>query len=70
MVLTISNPYRKPLKFNMGVMRLDQERLLKTSSCPIGPGMKAFESWPYPIFQVVLGRGRLLREDDASTCTD
>ena len=70
MLLTVMNPFPKNLKFNMGLMLLDQERLVKTSSCPIGPGLKSFEHWPYPIFQVVLARGHLLAEDSKLACVD
>lgn len=70
MMLTVSNPFKQALKFNMGIMPLDQTRLVKTSSCPIVAGGKAFETWPYPIFQVALGKGRLLPEDSKVACDD
>jgi len=70
MMLTVKNPYHQPLKFSMGIMPLEQGTLYKTSSCAIGPGIFAFETWPYPIFQVVLGRGQLLADDSKLICTE
>jgi hypothetical protein len=70
MMLSVSNPFPKPLKFHMGIMPLDHDRLLKTSSCPVVPGGHGFESWPYPIFQVALGDGHLLAADAEMACTD
>ena len=68
MILTVRNPFPKPLKFNMAMMRLASERLEKTSSCPVGPGRALFESWPYPIFQLLLANARLLEPGDKSDC--
>ncbi|WP_255992193.1 hypothetical protein [Chitinolyticbacter albus] len=70
MMLTVSNPFPKLLKFNMGIMPLDKEELYKTSSCPVIPGGQAVEMWPYPIFQVVLSNGRLLQESDTVACVE
>jgi hypothetical protein len=70
MVLTVNNPFDKALKFNMGIMPLDGEKLYKTSSCPVVAGGAAFEMWPYPIFQVALGNGRLLEKSDRATCAE
>lgn len=60
MLLQLTNPYNWPLKFDMGMMPLDGERLLKTSSCPVMAGGSSFETWPQPIFQVVLAKPRFL----------
>ena len=60
MLLTVTNPFKRPLKFDMGIMPLERPSLFKTSSCPIVPGGTSFESWPEPIFQVVLGNARFV----------
>jgi hypothetical protein len=60
MMLTVNNPFKRMLKFDMGMMPLDKEDLFKTSSCPVMAAGSGFESWPYPIFQIVLGNGRLI----------
>ncbi|RYG35993.1 MAG: hypothetical protein EON93_05745 [Burkholderiales bacterium] len=69
MLLTVDNPFPKALKFRMGIMPLDKESLYATSSCPIEAGLKNFESWPYPIFQVVLTAGHF-PEGDATGCVE
>ncbi len=60
MMLSVSNPFPAILKFNMGIMPLESDRLLKTSSCPVLK--RSFEMWPYPVFQVVLGGGHVVYE--------
>jgi hypothetical protein len=50
------------------MMRLSSERLEKTSSCPVVPGGALFETWPYPIFQVLLANARLLEPGDKYDC--
>lgn len=70
MMLMVSNPFDKVLKFSMGMMPLGEEGLFKTSSCPIIAHGSIFEMWPYPIFQIVLGDGRILEDDDDRACTE
>lgn len=70
MMLTVSNPFSRMLKFDMGIMPLEKDDLYKTSSCPVVPGGGLFEMWPYPIFQVALGNGRLLEESDTVACVE
>jgi hypothetical protein len=63
MMLSTTNPFPEALKFNMGIMPLESDRLLKTSSCPVLKG--SFETWPYPIFQVVLGGGHVVAAENS-----
>jgi hypothetical protein len=70
MMLVVTNPFAKTLKFNMGMMGLGSDRLLKTSSCPIVPGGKIYEMWPYPLFQIVLSNARLLEPDANPGCVN
>jgi hypothetical protein len=70
MMLTTNNPFRQWLKFSMSIMPLDRAELLKTSSCPIGPGISTFEMWPAPIFQVILSRGHLFGADGEMACAN
>jgi hypothetical protein len=70
MMLSLANPFPKPLKFDMGMMPLDTDGLYKTSSCPVIAGGGAFEMWPYPIFQLVLGNARLLDAKAPMACTE
>lgn len=68
MLLSLQNPFRRHLKFHMAFMPLDQDRMFKTSSCPVVPGGSAFEHWPFPIFQLLLFQPRLLEQDAAGVC--
>ena len=65
MVLTTTSPFPQPIKFDMGIMSLDSDDLVKTSSCPIVKG--SYEMWPYPLFLVFLGNPHLVAED-ATRC--
>jgi hypothetical protein len=62
MLLTTHNPFDRLLKFNMGVLPLESERVMKTSSCPVMAGKMSMEMWPYPIFEVVLSKARFVDE--------
>jgi hypothetical protein len=63
MILIVTNPLARSLKYHAGMMLPTSDKLLKTSSCPVlGGGRKAFESWPNAIFQLVLFDFQLLDE--------
>jgi len=68
MLLTVKNPFSKAIRYNMGMMPLDRERLLKTSSCPVRAGLSVFENWPFPIFQIVVANIHFQKEDDDGSC--
>jgi hypothetical protein len=70
MLLKVTNPFSQSLKFNMGMMPLDSDKLLKTSSCPVMAGGSSFESWPEPVFQVVLGNARFIDADKGQVACD
>lgn len=61
MMLTTTNPFDETLKFDMGITPIESDDLYKTSSCPVLKG--SYETWPYPIFQVLLGNGRVVPKD-------
>lgn len=66
MLLELHNPFDDVfLKFDMGIMPLDGNDLRRTSSCPVAK--TSLESWPYPIFQVVLANGRAPPKADTAT---
>lgn len=46
MMLSVKNPFDRPIKFSMGIMPLDKDTLFKTSSCPVIAGGNSFEMWP------------------------
>lgn len=70
MMLVTRNPFDKPLRIRMGMMPMGHDGLVRTSSCPVRPGMGAYEMWPYPIFQIYLGDMRLLEEGENMSCVE
>jgi hypothetical protein len=70
MLLTITNPFKRMLKFSMGIMPLDKPNLLQTSSCPVVGGGSSFESWPEPIFQVILAKAHFVETKGNETTCD
>lgn len=68
MLLTVENPFSKAIRYSMGIMPLDQERLLKTSSCPVIAKGSVFEIWPFPIFQIVVANIHFQKESDDGAC--
>lgn len=53
-VLKVKNPFSRAFRYHLGVMPLELEEVLKTSSCPVVAGGYGYESWPYPVFQAVI----------------
>ena len=70
MMLTTKNPFKQHLRIRMGIMPLELDRLVRTSSCPVIAGGASFEMWPYPIFQVFLGEPRLMAADEPMACIE
>lgn len=59
-LLVVNSTLKHIIKFDLGMMLPDGERLLKTSSCPVLGGKSLYEHWPHPIFQIVAARFRVL----------
>lgn len=70
MMLSTSNPFDKDLRIRMGMMLLDGEDLLRTSSCPVVAGGGGYELWPYPLFQVIFADMRLIEHTDTVLCAE
>lgn len=68
MMLTVSNPLPVAVRFRMGFMRPDSDRLLRTSSCPVLAGKKLFEHWPHAIYQLVLADAQVLADGEDVSC--
>ena len=68
MMLTVKNPFPRPLHYKMEMMPLDKENLYKTSSCPVVAGGSVYEHWPHPIFQIVVGGLYFLKEGEELLC--
>lgn len=54
MLLSVSNPFLKTLKYHLAAMATESSPLTKLASCPVRPGTESFETWPNPVFQLVL----------------
>jgi len=67
-LLEVTNPFKSDLKFSLGMMLPDGSSLRATSSCPVRAGLKLFEHWPYPIYQLVVVKARALKEGESRDC--
>jgi hypothetical protein len=54
MLLTIKSTFDVPIRYRAGMHPIEADRLLKTSTCPVRPGASVYESWPFPIDQLLL----------------
>jgi hypothetical protein len=54
MLLTVTNPFSKTLRYQAGILRAQQDRPEGTSVCPVGPGQQSFEHWPEPLARVLI----------------
>lgn len=67
MMLIVTNPFGSPVKYHAAMMLPSEDKLRKTSSCPVvADGGRALETWPHAILQLVLFDFRLL---DSNTKT-
>lgn len=71
MVLTIQNPFDRALKYHADIARLDQDKEMQTSTCPVMAKLLSSESWPEPIFSINLQGLHLVASDspEAGTCS-
>lgn len=67
-LLVVANGADRMLKFDLAVMAPDSDRLVKTPSCPVGPGKSLYEQFPQPVYQVVVTRIRVLPAGSPATC--
>lgn len=69
MMLSVTNPFKGYLRYEIGMMTLDSSNLKYTSSCPVMPGKISYEHWPFPIFQLAFANIHLIKiEGDSITC--
>ena len=67
-LLVVNSTFEPALKFDLGMMLPDNERIHKTSSCPVMGGKSLYEHWPHPIFQIVAARFRVLPPGSSLKC--
>jgi hypothetical protein len=60
MVLTAQSPFAGVLKYDLGMMVPDGGDVVGTSSCPLHAGVRAYEHWPHPVFQLFVAKLRFL----------
>ena len=68
MLLTVENHSKFDIKYNLAMMPLKEGRMLKTSSCPVSAGNMAFESWPFPIYQLLIPKIFRVNIEDKTKC--
>ena len=56
------------IKFDVGIMLPEDDKIRSTSSCPVLARKKTYERWPHPIFQIILARFRVLAPDSSMEC--
>jgi hypothetical protein len=65
-LLKVTNPFSKPLTYRALVHAPGANRFEYTSTCPVGPGLTNYESWPYPIVQLALTDFAFTNQQDAA----
>ena len=55
MMFRIKNPFDKPVVYKAAILLHNKEGIFDTSTVPIMPGAYSYESWPYPIPELLLG---------------
>jgi len=61
-VLRVKNPFTKNIIYDCLTQNSSEERLRKTSIIPVRAGLSNFESWPYPVVQVVVSNVRYVQK--------
>jgi len=67
MLLTLKNPFDVILKYHLDLVDFEGE-LHPTSSCPVLPGISAFETWPHAIPELIISEVHVIPESQAQTC--
>ncbi len=68
MMLEVTNPFSKPLRYNLFMMDTFKYNLYKTSSCPVSG--KIFEMWGDTIFQLLFENLRFVQEGESMSCVE
>ena len=68
MQLAVTHALPQNLKYSMGMMLPTGGQLFATPSCPVAPGVTTHETWPHPVFQLVIRDLRFLPEGAPLTC--
>jgi len=68
MQLAVTHALPQNLKYSMGMMLPSGGQIYATPSCPVPPGATAHETWPHPVFQLVIRDLRFLPEGASPNC--
>lgn len=68
MLLTVVNNSKYDIKYHLAMMPLKENKLIKTSSCPVSAGKMVFESWPFPIYQLLVPEIFIIEATDKIKC--
>ena len=64
MLLTVTHPFSKPMKYSAGIHRPGYEEFHQTSICPVPREGGSWEHWPEPLVQLLLYDFRFVDEND------
>lgn len=62
MMLKVSNPFDQALSYEAGMLLHDRDGVFGTSIIPVMPNLVSFETWPYPIVQLIIANFQLIEE--------
>ena len=68
MMLVIRNPFDRLLKYKAAMQVPPANDPMATSTCPVLPGKLGIETWPHPVFQVLLSDFHFLPSLESTTC--
>jgi hypothetical protein len=54
MLLTVTNPFSKPLRYQAAIQRAGTISVAMTSACAVQPASQNYEHWPEPLVQVMM----------------
>ncbi len=64
MMLSITNPFSKGLKYQSSIQYPMKEGFYKTSNVGVRANLMSFESWPQPLTRILLTDFELVERDD------
>lgn len=70
MMLNSKNPFSRDIRLHLSMMLLSNDKIAKTSSCPVSAGLQTFEIWPDAIFQILITDIVFLDPSDDYSCVE
>ena len=66
--LRITSTLKHAVKYDLGMMLPEDDKIFGTSSCPVQAGLKSYEHWAFPVFQFIVARFRVLESESELAC--